>query len=425
MKKVPSQILFAFLATRILVLVFYLNGNPPEIQPLTRENFLQIATDGYAQIAYNIVQHGKYQYIENWTVHNRPPLHPLIMSFSFVFPKYWFVFWFATTFLLQFIALVFWRKLLFFLFKRKLLNRFAVIGLTAFFLLHPYAVLPVRTTTFLNEAILLLILWTYSLARVYFENKGHYSLAATAALAALTHGSLQIVPVLTLVFLLLQKTKTPKILLATTIMLAFLLPWTIRNYYNFGYFFPLYTGAGAQYWKGEESALGKDDIEIKLLSKELGKPAPFLFYSTQTPRQDKILLKLALNDIKENPTKLLKRFFIGLYMFWAPYERGFLKSFLLAMLNFPVVLLTFFSWLRNGRKTNFLISFLMVFLSLLWTIFAFFAANASFFAMCLPLLFLCFHYFLQDEPLLQSLYSRLFPRYFARRKIRKFQSRKT
>ncbi len=411
-----------FLAARLILLLVYVSFSPKEIATLSKKNFLEIGTDGYAQIAYNLIHYGKFEYREGWTVHNRPPLHPFVMSLSFVFPKYWFVFWFLTTLLLQFSALLTWKKLLFYLFKKKILSKTSVIALLLFFVIHPYMVLSVRTTTFLNEAILLWVLWLYFLAKMYYENKKLIAFSVISALLALTHGTLQIVPLAVPGFMLFRRINFRKILVATTVMLGFLFPWALRNFYAFGRFLPLYSGAGAQYWKGEESALGTDDIEIKLLSRELGKPAEFLFYSTKTPEEDAILLKLAKQDIQKHPKKLFKRFLIGLYMFWAPYEKGFLKSVLLALLNFPFVFLTFYAWIRKRKKTPLWISFVMLLLMTMWFVFAFFAANASFFAMFLPLLFLCFQYFWQDEPFIHSSYSFLFSGNFRRFVSRKSQS---
>ncbi len=397
-----NVLLFAFVSRGLFLILYLLLINDDSLIPITKDTFFDAGTDGYVQIAYNLFHKNSYEYLTGWKVHNRAPLHPFILTITMISPKYWFVLWLFISLVLFIIATFYWIKLVKFLQAKQILNSYGVNLLMLLWLFHPYMFLFIRTTTFLPEAITLIVMWMYFLVKFYFEHNSRnlIRLSIISGLLILTHSSFMLIPILVVAFLLILK-RFKHIVIYSLLTLLIISPWIYRNYKVFGKVF-LYSGAGSQYWKGEESAFGTDDAEIKTLAKAKGHRTAFLYFSPPTPKDDKILLKLAIEDVIKNPVKTVKRFFIGLYMFWAPYEKGLLKSLILAVLNFPVVIFTYYLGMKKFRENPVIINFFLLTLTTFWFSFAFFCANASFFVMFLPLLFLCFAYFVQQNNDLQS-----------------------
>ena len=392
-----KKILLIIFISRALFLTVYIKFFAVNLVPITKDNFFDVGTDGYVQAAYNLMYKHSYEYLPGWKVHSRPPLHPIILSITMLSPKYWHILWVTITLILFLIATIFYVKTLTALNQKKLLSNNAANIAIYLWILHPYLFLSLRTTTFIPEAVTLITIFLYLLLRTINVNntKNFLLLGIITALLMLTHPTFMLIPFIITLTLTPNPKKVIIYFLVITIIIS---PWVYRNYKTFNKIF-IYTGAGSQYWKGEEAAFGKDDIEIKTLSKAKGKHTPFLYFYAPTPDDDNILLKLAIKDAINNPVKTIKRILIGLYMFWAPYETGPLKSIILVFLNFPIVIFTYYHWIKKLLKkvsVNKFINILMIIITTFSLGFAFFCSNASYFIMFLPLLFLCFTYFLQD-----------------------------
>jgi hypothetical protein len=262
---------------------------------------------------------------------------------------------------------------------------------------HPYLIFVTKSTTFVVAATLVLVLVMY----LYFRIKGRNLLAAigcglACGVGALAHGSFLLLPVVLGFFLLLNsqiawtRRLTGSLLIGLGCSLV-VVPWTVRNYQQFGRFIPIVTGQGIQYWLGEtNNFIGARYTLGSIYQAAAGKELEIKYAGAVNPEDDALLWSLAKQDIVRRPVHFVKRFAIGVVGFWMPWYPTEAKALVSAILNFPVLavigaLIFVLSYRRRLEYHHLVLIGVIAYFNL---VFAFFLAMLAYFVMVLPLVFL-------------------------------------
>ncbi|MCZ2355174.1 MAG: hypothetical protein LC115_00570 [Bacteroidia bacterium] len=375
---------------RLIVCLGFVFEDGRGIVVLDSFDFESAGTDGYIQLAKTWLETGKYAYFkDSFPVHTRPPVTAWIMKFvAAPYPTYWYWGWFSFT-----IALFTVASLLFFLtisvrISAVFVRRFILIS----YLLFPPLLASVRAATFLPIGVAVITCWAVAVYWMFQKKDIFWVLIVVvlAIIAALTHATLVLLfPVSLWGIWSLDsplKKRIISLLIFCTVFFAGIFPWTLRNYQQFHQFIPIASGAGAQYWKGEESIFGTTDIIFTVYQKKYGKKLNITYFGTDTPQQDNELWKLATDDMLQNPAKLLERIVRGAFLFWFPNDSFPMKRTLLLLLNLPWIIWWLSRSIQILRKQ--FLQPLFLFCVFMWAAFAFFGAEASYYVMLLPLIWL-------------------------------------
>jgi hypothetical protein len=358
--------------------------------PLASATFDAAGTDGYLQIARTLLDHGVFGFGPELPAHHRPPLTSLLMLAAVWDAEQWWQWWFALTSVMGVAVVWLGASLAQMLDWPARTRNLLVLALV----LHPYLVLPARTTTFLPVGIVVAMLLLFAVARVQVRATIWRAVAVGAALALclLTHASLLVLlPVAALAVWgasgRAPHTRVRHLALALLTTALLIAPWTLRNAATFHRFIPIADGAGYQYWKGEESAFANRDAGERTYSAHTGDSLRVVHWGTESPRQDSLLWALGLRHAAADLPHLAQRVVIGAAMFWAPWEAGWAKALVCALLNLPLLILATILLIRRPPRDT-LDAFAVGMVVLLWAGFAFFAANTTYFPLVLPALLL-------------------------------------
>jgi 4-amino-4-deoxy-L-arabinose transferase-like glycosyltransferase len=366
-----------------------------DVPPLEGETRERAGADGYIQIARTWYESGEYSF-ESGTgpAHGRPPVQPFLMLIFGAWSTHqWLYVWFAGSALINLGYLVVLHRL-------GALMRLPVawnnlLLLSAGF--HPYLVFISKSTTFINAATLVLaasVLLFFAIPR----NFRVFSLLCglVCGVGALTHGSFMILPAVLIAAVLARREMKLRRRFASAILIALacaaaVLPWTIRNYRHFHRIIPSATGAGLQYWIGDAAYFRTEFKGDSLFRERTGRDLRVMPYSrTMNAEDDAVLVGLAKEHMRRDPVHLAERLAIGYLAFWAPWDTGRMKALVSGILNYPLVLAALFLFCAGAirKKLAFDHVALGAVIFSFVSVFAFFTAYGSYFAMLLPLLLL-------------------------------------
>jgi hypothetical protein len=390
------QWLLIGIGARVLMVFFHVfidTNGLKGLHPLSNQWYYLAGTDGYIQLAHTIWFSGEYAYAAGeFPVHTRPPVYPILLM---LFAGWNICCWYWGAYLLALICYIINHYLVLQIMRSGAVKagvvatNVAIIGLA----IHPYLVASVRAVTFLPVATLLLTAYVYVLIELKatdFRFSWLFYSAIVTILAALTHGTLIVLFVIAAVYIAIQR-QYKAFILFVGLVCGGIGGWTYRNYVVFNEFIPIVTGAGMQYWKGDESVFGVWDSPQQQYMAATGKQLLVSFFGAVYPADDRLLWQLAIADMRARPDRLLWRIIKGGFQFWAPGERGYWKVLVAMLLNYPVLILAGRAGYRrykhkiaSGLPVGLLVSIVIAF----WAVFAFFAAEAAYCVMLLPILWL-------------------------------------
>jgi hypothetical protein len=374
------------LVLRLAACAVYMLFDARGLVPLAGATFDAAGTDGYLQIARTLLDHGVFGFGPELPAHHRPPLTSLLMLGAAWDAQQWWLWWFALTSVMGVAVVWLGARIAQVLDWPARARNLLVLALA----LHPYLILPARTTTFLPVGIVVVMLLLFAVARVQVRATIWRSVAVGAALALclLTHASLLVlVPVAVLAVWSPSRTRVHHLAVAMLTTALFVAPWTLRNAAAFHRFIPIADGAGFQYWKGEESAFANRDAGERAYLAHTGDSLCVVHWGTESPRQDSLLWALGLRHAAADLPHLAQRVSVGAAMFWAPWEAGWAKALVCALLNLPLLVLASILLVRRPPRDT-LDTFAVGVVVLTWAGFAFFAANTTYFPLVLPALLL-------------------------------------
>lgn len=259
--------------------------------------------------------------------------------------------------------------------------------------LHPFLVNNVRAVTFLPFAVCLLTLWAWVALlwtrRKQWRTDALFGLVTGGLL--LTHGIfLPVLLGLLLVGAVLRyrhlQQQLPRLAIPVLVAAVLAGGWAGRNYKTFGQAFPLFSGAGLQYWAGKAVAEGNHHLPVRVYHAATGLALTDHYHGTPTPQADAVLFRLAVADIRQHPIEFLQRYAAGLVRFWVPADRASWQQWLSGVVNMPVVVFTVLGFLRYQRLRKSLALRLLLLILLVWAGFAAFFPHNAYFAMLLPVL---------------------------------------
>jgi 4-amino-4-deoxy-L-arabinose transferase-like glycosyltransferase len=325
-----------------------------ELKPLQGDTLATAGTDGYVQIAHTWLHTGQFAYAPGTQpAHNRPPLTPVLMAvFGAWWPAGWFAVWMGFQVGLALLCTVL---------VHRLLQHYGVQAgwrgaLLATFLLHPFWLMAVRNTTFVMPAATLLLAawWLYLRPGKPAALTRYLWLGVAFGGLALTHGSLQVVGGVWVAAMLLAQGFRRQVVLRLGLVLlaavATVAPWAMRNYAHWHTFLPVATGLAAQYWKGEAEYVGQDDLSERTYAAYAGQPLRWHYFGTLTPQQEEPFKRAMWEHIAQHPAHFAARTAEGLWVFWAPNDKGLLKQVLAGACTLPWVLLLLWGLARAWRK---------------------------------------------------------------------------
>lgn len=380
-----TWLLIAWLLRFLACLVYYFLFQPSELKPIHHNEYQGLGTDGYVQIAKTLWLSGEYSYeVGGAPVHSRPPLHPFLLALTSLWSdEYWFFLWFIVSASLGTLNIY----LTMLLSKRLQMPPSSQNMLLLVLVFHPYLIAIARSTTFIQLGTTCLLMTLYA----YFEPSGRlkrgFCTGLWAGLSMLTHATFQLLPIaLALSEMILMKSAKQALLILFT-SIGVVLPWTFRNYLTFGEPIFLVTGAGMQYWKGEESAFPEQvDIYRKVYEEYTQKNLKVQYFCTEKPEQDHLLWHLGLKHLQENPLHAMYRMGYGIIIFLFPHETGLEKFIGTFVINFPLVLCLLWGFIYG--RTDEQAKAWWLYFSMVIMAFAFFTPHASYIVMFLPGLWL-------------------------------------
>lgn len=355
------------LALRGLVAVGYGSLSPESWVPVAGETYAAAGTDGYIQLARTLWTDGRYAFSTDAPpVHHRPPVTPAIMLvFGAWAPAYWYVLWAAFTIALG--GLLVWlgqriAVLVDFTGRTRVVWLF---GLAA----HPLVVASARAPTYLPIAVIGLLLWVWAVVAAQAGRSQGTLPGLWGGLLALTHATF--LPAVVLGPLALRGRARWAALAVGMVLVG---GWAVRNQVVLGQAWPLFGGAGYQYWAAEE-ARGRASHFPATWSAVRTHP----HYGTATPAQDEALRRAAVADIRAHPLRTVRQWASGCAQFWAPAE-GTERQWGVGMLCWPLVGL----WLwRLRRRSSFW--FAEVALGLAWGVTALYYPRTGYCTAWLPI----------------------------------------
>lgn len=341
------RLLWLALVVRMLFCGLYALSSPWEQVPVQAEWYTYAGTDGYIQLARNLWVEGRWAYYPQApATHNRPPLHPLLLAATAAWDaQHWFLWWMGAAILLQLLAMWALHQALPLLGVSPLWHRAVLLA----FALHPYLVGICRASTFVPLGIVLscLLLWRVAAYARKPHTRTAVGLGLLTGMLALTHGTF----ILLLGLLPLWcRPRWAHGLLALTVALLTLLPWTLWNAHTHGQFIPVATGAGIQYWKGRAWLAHTPDLEYRVYRTHTGKPLRQTYYGPDAPADDALLLKLAVADVQQAPLAYAARTAHSYALFWLPNDRSPWKQALTWLLNLPLLALACWLLVRGWPR---------------------------------------------------------------------------
>jgi hypothetical protein len=381
-----------------------------ELVPLDGPTRDVAGTDGHLQIARTLWTDGRWAYSPaDPPVHNRPPLPPLALLVGGAWSaRYWFWVWVVFGTVLHGVAG--W------LLVQALIGQGAgarVVGWAAcVWALHPYWLLPVRSTTFLTVALVVgsMVVWAWArVCRRLAQDAGRglwWGVAGALAvlglalgLAALTHGAWSVLVwffALAVVGVMWGEHRkrlwsglacaVPVVVVA----LAVQAPWLVRNQLAWpGQLGPLTvaTGGGIQYWKGKAYFDGTPHLEAAVYAAHTGQPLVQRYFGPLTPAEDAWFLRWALADMAADPWGQIRRTAQAAVFFWYPTDGAWplAKATLTFVLNGGLWL--HLVWLlRHRRLTGYRLGLWAALLAT-WAVFAVLGGHAAYFPMVYPFWF--------------------------------------
>ncbi len=388
----PGRIIFVAVLLRLLFAVFWavFIDVPSENIPLKGDTYFQAGADGYLQIAHTLLHSGEYAFYEGGPpVHNRGPVQPaLFMIFGSWCVDYWYFFWFLGSALISFLYLTVSSKLAKGLgFSRLNINlTLLLIGF------HPYLIFISKTSTFINIAMLELVLVVFLFFRIPRRPFPYAGLAGLAmGVGALTHGTFLMLPLFAIPLLLSRKSmlfadRLKSSLLVVVAAALVVLPWTYRNYVTFDMVIPVVTGSGYHYWKGDAVYFGGDYRMRKIYYELTGKEAEMMYFGFVDAEADRVLWEAAKRDMIDRPQLIPLRLIIGTGAFLAPWAGTTGKQLVAALLNIPLTLLLIWLAIRNFRHRRLRYEQYVIGGLLLYIVeaFSFFVSWGSYFNMLVP-----------------------------------------
>lgn len=356
----------------IFCIGYYYSGTAWEILPLYSPYYEYAGTDGNIQLAHTLLHCGKFAFdCESPAVYHRPPLPPLFMAiFGAYSTEYWFVILWIAQILLVNIGLYLFCLAT----KNKQWSRWQRNSLLLTLTFQPFLFAAVRSTTFLTLSFVLAggIIYSLSLSK----KKSVTALALTCGCAALTHGSYFVLVFLGLIY------SGKYFLRFGLIVLLFLSPWWFRNLQAGQNLFPLYTGAGLQYWIKEAEYIQQPHLEQTIYQTITHKPLPIRYYGTVVPADDRLLWQAAWEHILTNPTHFICRTLYNAFLFWFPTHRGIWFFMVSLVLNGSVLVLWGISSLKTKQARDYFVNIGII---SIWGVFSIFAGQNTYFTMLLPL----------------------------------------
>lgn len=391
----PRWLLWTGCMVRLLTQIIYATLDNRGLVPLKASTLTDAGTDGYLQIARNLYLHGTFGFMPDIPSHTRPPVQPILMLiFGAWWDEGWWIIWFVFTLINYVLGFLLMKKIS----EALKLPHQAMKLCLLLFAFHPMLVLSSRSTTIVPIAttLLLITIWMVTQAHKSLIVK-NLLIGISLGVASLTHGTLLPAALITPLILKVvdNRNKWHHVAISLLASLLMITPWTLRNYFQFNKFIPVVTGAGYQYWKGLESTLGPKDVGEITYQNKYGNYPPIHYYSLDYPEDDSRMLTLAYRHIIDHPQMFFKRMVLGLYQYWAPSDPpgttiGKVKSYAVALLNFPLLLGTTLLLVRNRKPIGTTLTVCLAIILMQWFSFGLFATNASYFVIVLPLLFIVF-----------------------------------
>jgi hypothetical protein len=347
----PWHLIFlAGLIRSIFVCVFALNSNWGNTSLIYGQGIEGAGVDGYIQLARTMITSGEYAFAPGSpAVSFRPPLLPFLMAAVCAWsPDHWYWLWLAYSTVAGTVTIwVLWRCALLAGMARLPTN--LLLAVTAF---HPYLIFSTRVPALPTTLTLLVTL--ILLALIYFvKNNGSKPLALGGVwgIACLTHGAFMplLVPFNLILFIITPGPwirRLKGVVAASCISLVLVAPWTVRNHVAFDKFIPVATGGALQWWlgnaiyfQGDSNMLRafdrvKNDFELKEK-----RPLSLIYGGILDLKDDSILANQAKEQIRTNPTIIIKRILVGTPLFWMTMDVGWKKAFIVSALNFPFIII--------------------------------------------------------------------------------------
>jgi 4-amino-4-deoxy-L-arabinose transferase-like glycosyltransferase len=222
-----------------------------------------------------------------------------------------------------------------------------------------------------TETFLTLVVALFSLALVYLLQKPGAGAALLcgllAGVAALSKGIALVFFPLALLILVIyfRKTSLRWAVLFSGAALLLILPWTWRNWQITGYFLPIHTDSGVNFYLGNgftrhwlEAPFSYADLKTLTVADMEALPAPASAQPADAVLWDRMLLSAALDQIKADPWLLLKKLFVQSLTFWY-LAADFKKSLLTGVLQIPILILALPGLLRATRERSWALSLLI------------------------------------------------------------------
>lgn len=332
--------------------------------PLEGETFQEAGTDGYVQTGVNWLRGQGYSlHPEGAEIAFRGPVGCVLMGAAgIVSPRSWYYGWVALSCLWSAATLLVCGGILKELGVTAPAWRNVALLAVA---LHPYLVFSVKTLSPINVAIFFTTVSAWLLLRVLRGGCGWAAvLGGWLAGGALLHGSFQLLPLFAGAFLVLDGVmrrrlawRAAQALVAVAVAIVCVSPWTLRNQRVHGMFIPIVSGAGLQYWIGDDMAKGTfRDIEDTFekiqafYERRTGEPLEIEHGGVVDPRKDAELAKWGREAMAAAPSQLIPRVAKGFVSYWAPTDRGLLKSVLVGAMNLPVLVLFAAGFVACARR---------------------------------------------------------------------------
>lgn len=371
-----KKIVLVALGLRVVFLaVFLWLGNFANYAPLRGETYHQAGVDGYLQIARTLWLTGEYALEPGGEpVSFRPPVQVGLM---FIFGAWWAEGWFVVWLLWSALASagVVWLtgRLVDELGGGEVWARAAMVLVA----IHPYQIFSARVPG-LVVTLTLVVLWlAVEVARWIRGGPGsNWRLGLAWGVGALTHATLLplLVPISVVLLALRRGSAWGRVTAVGTLWLVTVgcvTPWTLRNYHQFGQWVPVSTGAGLQYWLGDylyfrgfdNTAKAFEHMRMDFADRE-GLAIKIVHGGIVDPRHDAELLRLAKEQIRAEPVLIMKRALYGSVIFWATRDKSPIKTWLVGLMNLPLVVLFFAvtvgltawgAWSREGLAVWFFV----------------------------------------------------------------------
>lgn len=318
--------------------------------------------DLFGQLAMNWVDGRGFEFYTGASTHRGPGYPSMLAAIYLIFGDL-----FPASIVAQCIIGALTCLALFFLASRLFDERLAGLAALAC-AVHPLLIWytpRLRYEYFLGLVLLLAILWT-----VRFQQSARRRDALVMGLffgyGALTNQIVLTLPLVLFPVVLFGMRDRKRVLglmaIAIIVMMAMVLPWTIRNYLVSGYVIPVHSGGVAQFIKGNwvedhysEAPMESDWLDImsdKYIVDLLGEGVPASQSNIRAMGLDQKLIPYAVDYLANQPDRFIKKVLVQIPRFWFLSEtRG--KSMAFAAIQFPLIILALIgAWFSLRRNTG-------------------------------------------------------------------------